>query len=95
MKLYGRSNALHASSNSRNLEIRKQVIATLNLLPDTDDIDVYGPMVLAAFKDVPFQVWQVIDNDLGNARPTCKLPHLVRRVRNSAKYGPMLFEVLS
>ena len=81
--------------DTRQITIKRELIAKINALPDTSDQTVYAPLVIEMFCQVPYIVFRTIDDEIGNASRQYTRGYLVRRVRNDPVYGPQLFAVLA
>jgi hypothetical protein len=70
------------------------LVARLNAI-SADKLDEAGPKMIDALTGFPADLWQVLDDQIGNARETgLKRPYLLRQMRNTPFWGRMLFAVL-
>jgi hypothetical protein len=71
------------------------LVAKLNAI-EADTLQDAGEDMLKALAGFPADLWQVLDDRIGNARETgLQRPHLLRQMRNTPSWGTRMFEVLA
>jgi len=60
-----------------------------------DDIAVFGPRILSLMKDVPWRVFQVLDEQPGRWGYMSDRFYMLRRVRNDKVWGRLMFDGLN
>jgi hypothetical protein len=70
------------------------LVERLNAI-EADNLQDAGPAMIDALTGFPADLWQVLDDRIGNARETgLKRPYLLRQMRNTPYWGKQLFAVL-
>jgi hypothetical protein len=71
------------------------LVEKLNAI-EAETLQDAGDEMLKALTGFPADLWQVLDDRIGNARETgLKRPHLLRQMRNTPKWGTQMFKVMS
>jgi hypothetical protein len=68
-----------------------KIAAKIEAMDKADDIEVFGPKILALMKGVPYEVWIVLDEKPGLFGYMGDRFYMLRQVRNHPEFGRTMF----